>query len=60
MPFYVIWVMYLAFLAPDIVRAIHVGSHPPSLTADKRVRLVHLPIGWDEQQRLLGFAPLTT
>jgi site-specific DNA recombinase len=44
----------LAFLAPDIQRAILEGSHPPGLTLqgllDQR-----LPVSWSEQRQLLGF-----
>jgi len=45
----------LAFLAPDIVRAILGGKHPPLLTADKLMHSLPLPLDWREQRKLLGF-----
>jgi len=43
-------------LAPDIVTAIINGKNPPQLTAKKLMRLTpQIPVGWSEQQKLLGF-----
>ena len=46
----------LGFLAPDIVSAILKGRQPKALTARKLLRAPNLPISWNEQRRLLGFA----
>ena len=53
---YVTRVMYLAFLAPDIVRRILKGDHPPDLGADRLMRSVPLPLAWPEQRAVLGLA----
>jgi hypothetical protein len=45
----------LAFLAPDIQRAILEGRQPPGLKLADLLRL-ELPLGWNEQRHLLGFA----
>lgn len=47
-------VVYLAFLAPDIVRRILDGDHPPNLNATRLLRLTPLPQAWAEQRKLLG------
>ena len=47
-------VIYLAFLAPDIVQRIMKGDHPPSLNATRLIRMTPLPMVWDEQRELLG------
>lgn len=52
---YVSKILYLAFLAPDIVKTILRGRHPSSLTVEKLMGSVPLPIDWDEQRKLLGF-----
>jgi site-specific DNA recombinase len=44
----------LAFLAPDIVRAILEGRHPRDLTPHQLKRAA-LPVRWADQRRLLGF-----
>ena len=46
----------LAFLAPDITQAILEGRQPPELTAERLTRLPNLPLQWDRQRLLLGFA----
>ncbi|MEM8541805.1 MAG: hypothetical protein AAGF25_12695, partial [Pseudomonadota bacterium] len=46
----------LAFLAPDIIESILAGTHPADLTADKLRRMNTLPISWNEQRDVLGFA----
>lgn len=54
---YVTRVVYRSFLAPDIVQAILEGTQPASLTLDKLKQNLPLPIDWDEQRKLFGFAP---
>lgn len=44
----------LAFLAPDIQRAIVEGRQPPSLTLERLMR-TNVPIAWPEQRQILGF-----
>lgn len=46
----------LNFLAPDIVTAILEGRQPIELTARSLLRVGDLPMAWDEQRRMLGFA----
>lgn len=53
---YVGHLLPLAFLAPDIVEAIAAGRHPADLTAEALVKRIDLPLGWDQQKALLGFA----
>jgi site-specific DNA recombinase len=48
-------VIQLAFLAPDIIEAIALGTQPPELTADRLLRSVPLPENWQSQRELLGF-----
>ena len=50
---YVTRVMHLASLAPDIVKRIARGDHPPELTIDRLIRMVPFPNNWDEQRKLL-------
>jgi hypothetical protein len=45
----------LAFVAPDIVKAILAGQHPPSLTAAKLIKDTRLPLEWMAQRSALGF-----
>ncbi|HVR90568.1 MAG TPA: recombinase family protein [Novosphingobium sp.] len=45
----------LAYLAPDIVRAILDGRQPKSLSARVLARLGSLPLSWSEQRSMLGF-----
>lgn len=45
----------LAYLAPDIIKAILEGRQPIALTARSLLRLTDIPLGWKEQQKLLGF-----
>ena len=48
----------LSYLSPEIVRAILVGQQPIELTPTRLVALSrNLPHDWQEQRRLLGFAP---
>lgn len=46
----------LAYLAPDVVRAIIDGRQPKTLTARTLGRLGSLPMEWAEQRAMLGFA----
>ena len=45
----------LAYLAPDIIKAILEGRQPKSLTARSLLRITDLPLAWADQRRLLGF-----
>jgi len=45
----------LAFLAPDITKAILAGREPRGLTSERLVRISKLPASWHEQRSLLGF-----
>ncbi len=46
----------LRFLAPDITLAIVEGRQPVELTARTLLRCGELPVDWNEQRQLLGFA----
>ena len=46
----------LGGLAPDIVTAILEGRQPASLTRTRLARTKALPLDWNEQRRLFGFA----
>ena len=49
----------LSYLSPTIVRAILDGQQPVELTPTRLVALSrNLPHDWQEQWRLLGFAPV--
>jgi hypothetical protein len=48
-------VIYLAFLAPDIVQKIVEGEQPIGLGVKKLLAMTPLPMDWGEQRRLLGF-----
>jgi hypothetical protein len=50
---YVGRILPLAFLAPDITRAIVDGCQPPSMTID-RLR-EPIPMDWNEQRVMFGF-----
>jgi hypothetical protein len=45
----------LAYLAPDIIKAILEGRQPKSLTSRTLLRVTDLPLGWADQRKLLGF-----
>ncbi|HZK89404.1 MAG TPA: recombinase family protein [Stellaceae bacterium] len=49
-------VLRLAYLAPDITTAILEGHQPAGLTATTLIGRASMPIGWQEQRRVLGFA----
>jgi len=46
----------LAYLAPDIVKAILDGRQPRQVTARFLSRLGALPLAWSDQRKMLGFA----
>jgi hypothetical protein len=48
-------VLPLAWLAPDIAASILEGRQPDDLTAKTLRDLPDLPLGWEEQRRILGF-----
>ena len=55
---YVAVLVRLSYLSPEIVRAILAGQQPGELTPARLVMLSrNLPHDWQEQRRLLGFAP---
>ncbi|MFZ0494723.1 MAG: recombinase family protein [Methylocella sp.] len=55
---YVAVLVRLSYLSPEIVRAILAGQQPLELTPTRLVMLSrNLPYDWQEQRRLLGFAP---
>lgn len=47
----------LAYLAPNIIKAILDGRQPRQVTARFLSRLGALPFAWSEQRKMLGFAP---
>ena len=48
--------LQFAFLAPDIVDAILAGRQPVELTARRLRHMGSLPMDWQAQRELLGFA----
>ena len=46
----------LSYFAPNIISAILDGTHPRTLQARTLWRLSSLPLSWNEQHRVLGFA----
>jgi hypothetical protein len=55
-PSYATRLFRLTLLAPDIVSAILSGKQPPELTARRLMDDTRLPLDWNEQRRILGFA----
>lgn len=53
---YVTRVIYLAFLAPNIIERIASGRAPVELSAERLTRMVPLPADWAAQRELLGMA----
>ena len=51
---YVTRVVYVAYLAPDIVERILRGDHPMELNAKRLMQLLPLPTHWEDQRSLLG------
>jgi DNA invertase Pin-like site-specific DNA recombinase len=49
-------ILPLAFLAPDIVEAILDGRQPPELNLELLTSTGGIPLSWDEQRRLYGYA----
>jgi len=45
-----------SYLAPDITEAILDGLQPPDLTAEKLLEHSRLPLAWQDQRIVLGFA----
>jgi hypothetical protein len=52
---YILRLLRLAYLAPDIVEAILAGLEPQGLTVNRLMKQVQLPTGWAEQRQALGF-----
>lgn len=48
----------LAYLAPDIIRAILDGRQPRQVTARTLSRIGALPLCWEKQRKMLGFPAL--
>ena len=46
----------ISWLAPDIVAAIADGSQPATLTGRRLLRATNIPLCWESQRQLLGFA----
>ncbi len=53
---YVRDLMPLAFLSPEIIEAIVEGRQPPELTIISLARRIDIPLLWNAQQKVLGFA----
>ena len=53
---YIARLVRLAWLAPDITQAILTGRHPPALTAIRLMQSGPLPVDWQAQRVMLGFA----
>ena len=51
---YIAHLIKLAFLAPDIIKAILRGNVPRDLSLDKLK--TGFPLDWDEQRKVLGFS----
>ena len=45
----------VSWLAPDILAAIAEGRQPATLTGRRLLRVVDVPLTWNDQRRLLGF-----
>ena len=54
---YVTWVVYLVFMAPEIIQRIVQGQQPDHLTADSLIRLGATPVTWSKQWAWLGIKP---
>ncbi len=53
---YVSRLVNVGLLAPDLMEAIVRGEQPPTVTAHSLVNIGTLPLDWNDQRRLLGFA----
>jgi hypothetical protein len=47
----------LAYLAPDIVVAVLNGRQPVKLSRYQMLNVERIPLRWDEQRAMFGFAP---
>jgi len=56
---YVVRILRLAFLAPDITQTILQGRQPAHLTAEGLIKLSRLPLEWERQREVLGFGSTT-
>ena len=52
---YIVRILKLAFLAPDIMEAIIAGRLPMNLTLTRLKK--GFPMEWDQQRKVLGFTP---
>jgi len=52
---YIVRLLRLVWLAPDITQAILTGRHPPALSAIKLMQSGPLPSDWSQQRAVLGF-----
>ena len=48
-------IVYLAFMAPDLIERIASGAQPPGFGVRKLLAASPLPLEWTEQRRVLGF-----
>ena len=48
-------IVYLAFMAPDLIERIAAGSQPTGFGVRKLLAASPLPLDWAEQRRVLGF-----
>jgi hypothetical protein len=46
----------VSWLAPDIVAAIADGRQPATLTGRRLLRATNIPLSWEAQRKLFGFA----
>jgi site-specific DNA recombinase len=46
----------ISWLAPDILAAVTEGRQPVTLTGRRLLRTANIPLGWQQQRELLGFA----
>ena len=53
---YIVRLLRLSYLAPDIIASILDGRQPPAFTANTLQRNSMLPLSWTEQKRQFGFA----
>ena len=55
-PSYFTRLVRLSYLAPDITQAVLDGRHPLDFTAEKLLAHSRLPLAWQDQRIVLGFA----
>ena len=46
----------ISWLAPDILSAVVDGRHPATMTGRRLLRTANIPLDWQQQRELLGFA----